>query len=188
MKVFFILFFSFSLGFLHTQAQQGPVYDPFALDLGLGDAIRFYGKTGGIVYANPGYTWAGRYRTGIQLGWVAYNENTIASTLLTLDYYFLNSKRFRISAGGGYGYYTNAIWAKSFTIPELKEVYQTTGKMGGNIRVGMEWNHLSLRIAYNIAPTLRQYSFYNNVPVQTTSYSGNWLGLTIGIRIWGGIK
>jgi hypothetical protein len=188
MKVFCILFFTFYLGFLHAQAQQAPVYDPFALELGLGDAIRFSGKTGGIVFANPGYTWAVRYRTGIQLSWVGYNENTIASSLLTLDYYFLNTRRFRVSAGGGYGYYTNAIWPQTFTIPELKEVYHSNGKMGGNFRIGVEWNHLSIRMAYHFVPTLYQFSTYNNGPVQTTIYNGNYLGLTIGIRIWGGIK
>jgi hypothetical protein len=60
--------------------------------------------------------------------------------------------------------------------------------MGGNIRIGFEWHHLDLRLAYHFAPNMYESIGYLGEPTITTFYKGNYLGLTIGILIGGGKK
>jgi hypothetical protein len=52
---------------LETNAQNNQVYKPFNVEIGFGITIQESGSHGGIFYINPGYTFAGRFRAGIQL-------------------------------------------------------------------------------------------------------------------------
>jgi hypothetical protein len=60
--------------------------------------------------------------------------------------------------------------------------------MGGILRMGLEWNHLSFRIVYHMAPNLYKYEYYNNDPPGISIFKGSYLGLALGIRIGGGNK
>jgi hypothetical protein len=155
--------------------------------LDVGPAIQQTRTGGGVVEINPGYTIVGKYRAGIQLAWAGFDEHTVTSYILTLDYYFYMSRWFRLSAGGGYGIYTNSFYSSPGALPpEEKLRYQNTGRMGGNIRMSLEWKHLSVRIAYHMAPDLYKYEYYNNDPPGISIFKGSYLGLTLGIRIGGG--
>jgi hypothetical protein len=186
MRYFLLLLFIFNTIIINTHAQNEPIYKPFSIDIGAGYAFQQSGSPGGIIYINPGYTIAGRFRAGVQFGLAGYCETYMNSSILTLDYYLVNNPGFRISAGGGYGYYTFHYLLPGSEPPEMSQGYWNTGKMGGNIRIGFEWHHLDVRLAYHFAPDLYESNSYIGEPTVTTMYKGNYLGLTIGILIGGG--
>ena len=189
MRSFCLLIFTCLLLSLHTDGQDETRHKLFGVVIDAGPAIQ-QTKTGGAVFEiNPGYMLAGRYRAGIQFAWAGFDEHTVVSYIITLDYYYFQNHRFRLSLGGGYGLYTNSHYGFATTKPPEETLsYQSTGKMGGNLRLGLEWNHLILRIAYHFAPSLYKYTYYNNDPPATSIFKGNYLGLTLGIRIGGGNK
>lgn len=186
MRYFYLLLFTFHTISLNTFAQHDPIYKPFTVDIGAGYAFQQSGKPGGIVYINPGYTVDGRFRVGFQLGLTGYNETSMTSFIFTLDYYLANNPGFRISAGAGFGYYTFSYFLPGNEPPEITQGYWTSGNLGGNIRIGFEWHHLNLKLAYHFAPNM--YEIDSNIygPTVTTTFKGNYLGLTIGILIGGG--
>ncbi len=186
MRYFLLLLFIFNTIFINTYAQNEPIYKPFSIDIGAGYSFQQSGSPGGTIYINPGYTLGGRFRTGIQFGLTGYCETFITSSILTLDYYLVNNPGFRISAGGGYGYYTFSYLLPGAEPLEMTQGYRDTGNMGGNIRIGFEWHHLDIRLAYHFAPDLYESNSFIGEPTITTMYKGNYLGLTIGILIGGG--
>jgi hypothetical protein len=186
MKYIFLLLLIFNAICIQTHAQNEPIYKPFSIDMGAGYAFQQSGSPGGTFYINPGYTIGGRFRSGIQFGLAGYNETYMTFSLLTLDYYLINNPEFRISAGGGYGYYTFSYLLPGNEPPEVTQGYRNTGNMGGNISIGFEWHHLDVRLAYHFAPDLFESNSYIGEPTVTTMYKGNYLGLTIGILIGGG--
>jgi hypothetical protein len=186
MRYFFLLLFFFNAIFLNIYAQNVPTHKPFSLDIGAGYAFQQSGSPGGIIYINPGYAISERFRAGVQFGLAGYCETFMTSSMLTLDYYLVNNPGFRISAGGGYGYYTFSYLLPGTEPPEMTQGYWTTGNRGGNIRIGIEWHHLNVRLAYHFAPDLCESNSYIGEPTVTTMYKGNFLGLTLGILIGGG--
>lgn len=186
MRNFYPLLFIFNTFFIKAHAQKEPIYKPFSIDFGGGYTFQQAGSTGGIIYINPGYAIAGRFRAGIQQSLGGYNNNLMTSSILTLDYHLANSPDFRISTGIGYGYYTFSYFVPASLPPEMTEGYRTTGNMGGNIRISFEWHHLDLKLAYHFAPDLYESTGYIGEPTIITRYKGNFLGLTVGILIGGG--
>ncbi len=181
------LIFSCFLLSINTEGQNEVSHKPFSVIIDAGPAIQQTRTGGGVIEFNPGYMFASRYRAGIQLAWAGFNDNTVASHILTLDYYYFQNRRLRLSVGAGYGFYSNSIYSCQLALPpEEKLIYRSTGKMGVNVRMGLEWRHLVFRIDYHFAPDLYEYSSYNNDPPATSIFKGNYLGLTIGIRIGGG--
>ena len=171
-------------------AQNGIKSEPFSVVIDVGPAIQQTKSGGGLIEINPGYTLSGRYRAGIQWAWAGFDEHTVNSFTLTLDYYYFQNRKFRLSFGGGYGLYTDANYSSQTSLPpEETIIYQNTGRMGGNLRAGFEWNHLSFRIAWHKAPDLYKYEYNIYYPPGGVSlFKGSYLGLTIGIRIGGGNK
>jgi len=161
-------------------------FKPFAVIIDVGPALQQTKTGGGVIEINPGYAFSGRYRAGFQWAWIGFDEHEIASYILTLDYYYFQNRRFRLSVGGGYGFYTESYYSQSALPPEETLGYHSTGKTGGNIRAGLEWNHLSFRIAYHIAPGLYKYEYVLGYPPGVSFFEGNYLALTLGIRIGGG--
>ena len=186
MRYFCLLLFTFLTISLNTFAQHEPIYKPFTVDIGAGYSFQQSGKPGGIIYINPGYTIGGRFRTGVQLGLAGYNETSMTYSVLTLDYYLISNIGFRISAGAAFGFYTFSYFLPGTEPPEITQDYWTTGNMGGNIRIGFEWHHLDLRLAYHFAPNMFESDSNIYGPTVKTFYKGNYLGLTIGILIGGG--
>ncbi len=188
MNSIYLLIFSCFFLSLNTDGQNEVSQKPFSIIIDAGPAIQ-QTKTGGAVFEiNPRYTLANRYRAGFQFAWAGFDENTVTSYTLTLDYYYyFKNRRLRLSDGGSYGFYATSYFDFPSAIPpEEKLIYQSTGNMVGNIRMGLEWKYLSFRIAWHMAPNLYEYIYYNNDPPGISVTKGNYLGLTIGIRLGGG--
>ena len=184
-----LLILSCLLFSLIADGQNEVAFKPFAVVVDIGPAIQQTKTGGGVIEINPVYTFLSRYRAGFQFAWAGFNENTVTSYILTLDYYYFQNRRFRLTFGGGYGIYTDSYYTTQLALPpELSLNYQSTGRMGGNIRTGLEWNHLSFRIAYHFAPNLYKYDYEIGYPPGISMFKGNYLSLTLGIRIGGGNK
>jgi len=174
---------------ISLNAQNNPVYQPFQVDIAMGMAIKQNGSTGGEVRINPGYTIAGRYKAGIQFDGVVYNNWSTGSSILTFDYFFIRTPEFRISAGGGYGFYNSSYFFQTAKPPEMSQAQSTTGKMGGMIRIGFEWHHLSLGFAYNFVPAMYVstssggYLSAGGYLTTTDTYKNGFFGLTLGLII-----
>src|SRR5271154_34082 len=91
-----------------TSAQVGPIYKPFKIDLGIGTAGQPFNASGIVLYAEPSFTIAERFKPGLRFEFAMLSMKDIGSSALTFDYYFLNKKNFRIFAGGGYSYYATS--------------------------------------------------------------------------------
>jgi hypothetical protein len=170
----------------NAQGQCETLYKPFSFEMDLGLGVEQFGKTGAVFQINPHYTIANKYRLGVQIGWAVFDEHAIDSYAMTFDYYFMRHSQFQLSAGGGYGFYKNSFWFSQASMPPEEQVNsRNTGQTGGNVRVGFEWRHLCIGIAYHFAPTLYQYTMYNNSLTATDIFRGNYLSLTVGVRIGG---
>jgi hypothetical protein len=189
MKSFCLLTCTFLLVSLNTNGQSEVRPEPFSIFIDAGPALQQTNTGGAVIEFNPGYTFAYGYRAGVQFAWAGFDEHTVASYILTLDYYYFQNRRFRLSVGAGYGLYTNSFYSSPASLPpEEKLVYQNTGRMGGNIRLGLEWNHLSFRVAWHRAPNLYKYEYNTYYPPGISIFKGSYLALSIGIRIRGGYK
>ena len=172
---------------LHTDGQNNA--RPFSVVIDIGPALQQTNTGGGVIEFNPGYTIAGRYRAGMQMAFAGFDEHTVTSYLLTLDYYYFQNHSFRLSVGAGYGLYTDSYFSAPGALPPEETLgYQNTGRMGGNLRAGFEWHHLSFRIAWHKAPDLYKYEYNIYYPTGVSLFKGSYVGLTLGIRIGGGNK
>ena len=165
------------------KAQNNPLYKPFDMELGFGVAIQQLGKPGAIFNINPAYTIANKFKTGIQFEGVVYDMRTTGSAMLTLDYYFFSKSHFRFYGGGGFGFASTS-FSGGCSIPQYSQT-QTTGKTGETIRLGFDWQHLNLRVAYNFSPSTYITSTLDGAVPVTTVYKTGYLGITLGIRIGG---
>jgi len=173
---------------INLNAQINPVYQAFQVEIAGGLAMLNTGSTGGVVKINPAYTIAGRYKVGVQMEGVGYCNTTTCSSILTLDYYFITRPAFRLSAGGGYGIYNSSLFGQSSKIPEESGSQWTSGKRGGTLRMGFQWHHMSLEMAYNFVPTLYVSNSIIGYPTITETYKNGFFGLTLGIMVGGGKK
>jgi hypothetical protein len=186
MRSFCLIIFICFLSSLNADGQYESKTRPFSVVIDAGPALQQTPTGGGVIEINPGYMIVGRYRAGFQFAWAGFDENTVASWILTFDYFYFQNRHFRLSIGGGYGLYTNSYYGSQGFLPMGETLnYLTTGRTGGNIRTGLEWNHLSFRIAYHIAPSLYKYEYDYGLPPGISVFKGNYLGLTLGIRIGG---
>ncbi len=189
MRTFCVYLFTCVLFSKNANGQYGTIYKPLSLEMDMGLGVEQFGETGVIFQVNPQYTIGNKYRLGVQFGWAGFNEHEMASYTITMDYYIIRHSQFQLSAGGDYGFYTNSFWLSQSSMPPEEQISsQNTGQMGGSLRVGMEWRHLCFGIAYHFAPTLYKYTTYNNSLPLTEIFKGDYLGLTVGIRIGGGNK
>ncbi len=177
---------------VHGNAQNSPVYKPVDVEMGFGIAFQQYNSyhsndNGVVLNINPAYTFANRYRAGVQFEGVVYNMETTGSSMLTFDYYFISNATFRLYGGGGYGF-SNSSFSGGCGLPSTSEYGQyvvTKGKTGVTLRVGFDFHHLNVRVAYNFAPSIYSTYISQGYPPSSSVYKNGYLGITVGVSIFG---
>jgi hypothetical protein len=164
-------------------AQNKIVYEPFSVTVGAGIAIQQSGSMGGVFMINPGYMIKSKFKPGLQFEAVGDNIKSLNSYILTFDYYFINKSEIRFFGGGGYGFYNSNFFTQPAEPPEVLQAQWTTGTMGGMIRMGFEWYHINLGIAYNFAPTMYVSNGQLGYPTTTNTYKNGFFGLTLSVII-----
>lgn len=147
----------------------------------------YHSNTQGLILnINPAYTFSGRYRAGIQFEGVFYNMQSTHSSLLTFDYYVINSPKYRFYVGGGYGF-SNTSFSGGCGVPSMPgdSQDQETGKMGGTVRLGFNLRHLNIKLAYNFSPTIYTTYTTEGYPPSNSVYKNGYLGITLGVDIVG---
>jgi hypothetical protein len=163
-----------------TTAQVGQIYKPFKIDLGMGIT------NGLLLYAEPGYTFADKFKTGLRFEYAILSMKQIGSSALTFDYYFNTLHRFRFFAGGGYSLYNTSSTGGCDPGPSASEIARSTGKSGGLARIGFDWHHFHLSMECNFVPST--YVTANGNDAQnspTVVYKNNYFALKLGVSIWG---
>jgi hypothetical protein len=174
---------------LATKAQVVPSFYPFKVELGGGLALGSSGSKGMLVYVEPSYTIAGKYKPGLRLEQNFQSMKNTGSSALTFDYYYFKKPGFRLFVGGGYGFFNSNSAGGCDPGPTTMYITSTTKKTGGMVRMGLEAAHFRLGIEYNMAPSTYVTAVGN--PEQTSStveYKNGYLGIKMGILIGGGIK
>jgi hypothetical protein len=190
MKNFYLVTLSCLSSLVQSYAQNGEVYRPFQVAMNSGIAFQAT-QTGVIFNINPSYTFHGLYKAGIQFEAVIYDMTMTGSSVLTFDYYFIRSQHFRVTAGGGFGFYNNSVLnggCGGNMPPEMSEIQTSTGKMGGLIRLGFEWHHLCFGFAYHFVPTTSITTSENDLGTTTAIYKNGYWGITLGFMLGGGKK
>jgi hypothetical protein len=190
MKNFYLVTLSCLLSLAQSYGQDGVVYRPFQVAINSGIAFQA-AATGVIFNINPSYTFQGRYKAGIQFEGVINNMTTTGSSVLTFDYYFIRNQHFRVTAGGGYGFYSSSFLnggCGGNMPPEISEIQTSSGKMGGMIRLGLEWHHLSFGVAYHFVPSTTLTTTEIDQPTTKDTYKNGYWGITLGIILGGGKK
>ncbi len=163
-----------------TTAQVGQIYKPFKIDIGMGIT------NGLLVYAEPSYTFAGKFKTGLRFEDAIMSMKNIGSSALTFDYYFLTTHRLRLFAGGGYSLYTTSSNGGCDPGPSTTEIVRSTGKSGGLARLGFDWHHFHLSMEYNFVPSTYVTAIGNDAQNSPTIvYENNYFALKLGVSIWG---
>jgi hypothetical protein len=190
MKNFYLVTLSCLLSVVQSYGQDGLVYRPFQVAINSG--IAFQPTATGVIFnINPSYTFQGRYKAGIQFEAVINNMTMTGSSVLTFDYYFIRSQHFRVTVGGGYGFYNSSVLnggCGGNMTPEMSEIQTSSSKMGGLIRLGFEWHHVCLGVAYHFVPTTSVTTSENDQPTITDTYKNGYWGITLGIMLGGGKK
>ena len=169
-----------------TTAQVGQIYKPFKIDVGLGPAGQPFDANGFLLYAEPSFTFADRYKPGLRFEYAILSMKDIGSSALTFDYYFLTTHRLRLFAGGGYSLYTTSSNGGCDPGPSTTEIVRSTGKSGGLARLGFDWHHFHLSMEYNFVPSTYVTAIGNDAQNSPTIvYENNYFALKLGVSIWG---
>ncbi len=172
-----------------TSAQDGPIYKPFKIDLGMGIASQPFKISGFVLDAEPSFTIAERFKPGLRFEFAMLSMKDIGSSALTFDYYFLNKKGFRVFAGGGYGYYSTSSSGGCDPGPSTTQIIRTAKNSGGLVRIGFDLDHFHFGLEYNFVPSTYVTAKGNdaqNSPM--VMYKNNYFALKIGVNIGGGRK
>ena len=157
--------------------------------MGIGTTFQSFKSDGFLVYIEPSYTFAGRFKTGIRLEEAVLNMKNIASTALTFDYYYVSHSGLRLFAGGGYSRYNTSASGGCDPGPTTTHFIRSTKSAGGLVRIGIEFNHLRLGMEYNMVPST--YFTASGSGDQTGTmvvYKNNYFALKIGISVGGSKK
>jgi hypothetical protein len=182
--------FIFSLIFSQiTRAQDSLEYKPIKVDMGFGNTFQSNKFDGYLLYLEPSYTFAGKYKTGIRLEYAILNMNNIGSTALTFDYYYVRHSGLRLFAGGGFAHYNITSSGRCDPGPETEQTTSYTKSAGAMVRIGLEFNHLRFGMEYNMVPSTYMTVSGSGYQIgSTTIYKNSYFALKIGVSVGGGKK
>jgi len=167
-------------------AQVSQSITPFKVDLGYGVAFGTPGGKGMLLYLEPSYTIANRYKMGLRFEQALESMKNTGSYGLTFDYYLTSKPSFRLFAGGGYGYYNSNPTGGCDPGYTTTQIITTTKRTGGMLRLGFESAHFRLGLEYNFAPSTYVTVMGSTDQTNSTAvYKNEYLGLKAGILIGG---
>jgi hypothetical protein len=172
-----------------TFAQVNTAYKAFTLDAGFGAAVEPKGSSGFLIYLEPGYSFAERFKPGVRLEQTVSNMKYTSSSLLTFDYYLNHRPGVRVFAGGGYGFYNTGDHGGCELGPYIPQSTRTSKKTGSMLRAGFEFNHLRVGVEYNFAPATEVTTPATSDKVASTvAYQNAYWGLKASVIFGGGKK
>lgn len=168
-------------------AQDKTTYKAFTMDLGFGVAVEPKGSSGFLMYLEPGYSFAERFKPGVRLEQTVSNMKYSSSSLLTFDYYLNHRPGIRVFAGGGYGFYNTGEIGGCGGGLDLPQTTRTSKNTGSMLRMGLELHHLRLGVEYNFAPATHVTTLATTDKVASTViYPNAYWGLKASVIIGGG--
>jgi len=168
----------------YTQTQT--TLKPFTMDLGFGVAVEPNSSSGFLMYMEPGYTIAERYKPGVRLEMTMSGMKYTSSSLITFDYYLTRRHGVRIFAGGGYGFFNTGERGGCGLGPGVPQSTRTAKNMGSMVRVGLEIHHLHLGVEYNFAPATHVMTPATTDKLASTAvYQNVYWGLKASVIISG---
>lgn len=172
-----------------TTAQISQIYKPFKIDIGMGTTGLPFDANGFLLYTEPSFTFADKYKPGLRFEYAILSMKNIGSSALTFDYYFVTIHRLHLFAGGGYSLYTTSSAGGCDPGPTTTEIIRSTGKSGGLARIGFNWDHFHLSLEYNFVPSTYVAAIGNDAQNSpTVVYKNNYFALKLGVSIGGGKK
>ncbi len=172
-----------------TTAQVGQIYKPFKIDVGLGRAGQPFDANGFLLYAEPSFTFADRYKPGLRFEYAILSMKDIGSSALTFDYYFLTHIVFVYSPGVAIVFIQLRLMVAVIRDLPYAEIVRSTRKSGGLARIGFDWHHFHLSMEYNFVPSTYVTAIGNDVQNSpTVVYKNNYFALKLGVSIGGGKK
>ena len=171
-----------------ASAQAVNQYKPFSVSLNFG--IVPTKSTAGAAFAlEPAYT-LGNNKFGIRLEGIVTSMRAGGSYIASYDRYLLTQHNFRLSAGGGMGYYN--LEGKGGCSPgptSIGNTVHTMNHFGGMLRTNIHFGHLQIGADYNIVPpTIASDIDAEGKTTGSVSHVNNYFNLHLGVSIGGGRK
>jgi len=170
-------------------AQTSPAFKPFKVDAGFGIGEQSSEPPGFLLFLEPSYCFANKYKAGIRFEQAILSMKSIGSSAITFDYYITSGTAIRTFAGGGYSYFSTTVSGGCDPGPGTAQIVRNTKKSGALLRAGFELYHFRLSMEYNFVPsTYVSAVSQDGEATSTVIYKNGYLGIKGSISIGGARK
>ncbi len=175
--------------FLIAHTQSRLENKAFKVDLGFAVGQQSPRETGFLMYAEPSYTLAGKYKLGLRLEQGFFPMKQIGSESVSFDYFLYHRKALGLYAGAGLSNFSVVASGGCDPGPGTVNTVRSTKHAGTFVRTGFEFQHFRLGIEYNFIPSTYVSAVNSGSEATgTVIYKNNYLTLKAGVLIGGGKK